>query len=105
MEAVIWVLFIKGLSFKSDQSTATCKFSPTEMGTGRFKALCCLSRQKLALSRPQLLAAPPGIKFMSSLIKEICLWVFHKLHADLRCRMGSLSRISFATSLTVSEVT
>ena len=104
-EAVIRVLFIKGLFFKSDQSTATCKLSPTEMGVGRFKLLCRPSWRKPVLSTAQLLAILPGIKFISKLINKIRSRLFHKLRASPCCRMGSLSRISFATSLTVSKVT
>lgn len=77
-EAVIWALFIKGLSFPSNQGAATCKRSPTEVGTGRFKALCHPSGQKRVLSK----AVPPGIKFISRLMKEIHLRVFHKPRAN-----------------------
>lgn len=81
-EAVIQALFIRDfirdLSFRSNQSAATRKPSPTEMGTGRFKALCYPLRQKPVLCK----AVPPGIKFISWLIKEICLRVFHKLRTD-----------------------
>lgn len=93
-EAVIGVLFIKGSSFKGNQSTAMGNLSLTETG----------SKLPAAWRKPVLgKAIPPGIKSISRLIKEI---VSHApTCGPLRCQLRALSRTSFATSLMVSKVT
>lgn len=50
-------------------------------------------------------AMPPVIKFVSKLVNKVHVQVLHKPGADLGGWMGSLSKISLASSLRVSEVT
>lgn len=56
-------------------------------------------------SRARLLPIPPAVHFISELIKKIHPWMIVKVGANLCCQLGSLSRISFATSSAVSKVT
>lgn len=50
-------------------------------------------------------AMPPVIKFVSRLVNKVHVQVLHKPGADLGGWMGSLSKISLASSLQVSQVT